>query len=191
MNYLMKQKPLPPNLHYKLRAINWTGIILSVLLPTAYAVINGLQTIRIMRNEELKYAYILFIPYVLIGIFQLVAFILLVNGVFKIRRLIVQNDSREFNNKMLFVHMLSFAVYLCVGVAIAVRTLIFSKNDLNAVVLLATISLILFVFMMAALLAILYRLGATPKILVDTSLTTDDDEETDVPLILSEDLLSA
>lgn len=120
-----------------------------------------------MKDEPLTHAWIIYIPYVSIGFFQLISFTMLASGVLTIRRLILQNDSSEFNNRMLLMHIFCFALYLMISLVICCRTLIATKvysDEIYQVVVFATVSLVLFVIMMSALLAILYHIGAARPI---------------------------
>jgi predicted membrane protein len=111
--------------------------------------------------------WIIFVPYTGIGLMQAVSFTLLGSGVLRIRRLIVQNDSSEINNKKLLLHIICFALYLLTLCFLFYRTIynIFAQvNDINNTIYWATLSQVVFFVMMTALLAILYSLGEKAQI---------------------------
>jgi hypothetical protein len=101
------------------------------------------------------------------GVLQLLALIMLGIGVSRIRSLIVQNDSSEMNNRNLLLHLVCFILYLLTLFFIAYRMVssaLEQRENIDATLYLATLSNVVFFFMMGALLAILYSLGTRIQI---------------------------
>jgi len=118
---------------------------------------------------------------------QAVAFIFLAIGVLTIRRLIVANNSKELNNKMLALHCCAFALYLLAGAVIYYRTIIgivSGDSAINKIIHWATVSLVIYFTMMVALLVILDSMSkvttheSTPQTEITETLQANDMETT-------------
>lgn len=120
-----------------------------------------------MSQQPYAGSYLLYVPYVGIGVMQAVSFVMLGIGVLKIRGLIVQNDSSEINNRRILLHMVCFALYLITLCFLLYRTLISELkgvNNIDRTIYWATLSQVIFFLMMMTLLRILYNLGVKAQI---------------------------
>lgn len=112
LGYFLTGEIVPTSLDRNHRILFITGIVFAISLPAFYAVITTIQYYRQLHNIPINIKWIIYVPYTGIGLLQGVSFTLLGIGVLRIRRLILQNDSSEINNKKLLLHIISFALYL-------------------------------------------------------------------------------
>lgn len=167
LGYFIRGEIVPASLDRNHRILFITGIVFAILLPTSYAVITTIQYYQQVKNIPNYMKWMIYVPYTGIGLLQAVSFTLLGSGVLRIRRLIVQNDSSEINNKKLLLHIICFALYLLTLCFLFYRTIYnaFAQvTDINNTIYWATLSQVVFFVMMTALLAILYSLGEKAQI---------------------------
>lgn len=160
--YYMRQQSVPASLDRNLRLLWNTAGVVNIALPVAYVCISTYQYYQQYNQEPVVAEWAIYVPYFGIGLMQLLAFLLLARGVQTIRKLIVQNNSTELNNRILLLHSVSFALYLIAGGMIYLTIILDitgKRSHTDGIIVMASVSMILFTLMMMSLLLIISRMA--------------------------------
>ena len=96
---------------------------LNIVLPIVYAAINLFQIYCLEVGEPIPYKWVIYLPYSGMGVMQLISFVLLGYGVFKIRSLILQNNKGDLNQHMIILHLVCFGLWTLLAAANSYETI--------------------------------------------------------------------